>query len=317
MALMVIVLGAPTISTAQDSYPAKSVRIVVPAAPGGTSDILARVAAEHLDRGLGQRFIVENRSGGAGITGVDGVAKAPPDGYTFVLIQTGVMVIDPFIFKNLPFDPLTDLIPVAPIADQPQVIAVPAQLPVANLSEFVSLARRHPAKLNYGSAGPGTTSHLVGELFAQGAKIELVHVPYRGAGPAVIDLAAGHVQVVFLGFPTVQSLIDSGTVRPLAVTQKTRLPSMPEVPTVDETVVPGFETSTWFGLLAPRGTPGPVITTINRQIGAMLDSSAVRERFTKIGLVPLKEAPDAFAARIARDYEKYRDLLKTVPLKIE
>lgn len=304
--------GAP----AQD-YPARPIRIIVATAPGGLMDVPARVAAEHLDRAFGQRVLVENRGGAGGNLGADAVVRAAPDGYTLGLVQLGNFAINPFIFKSMPFDPMTDLMPVAPITSSPVVVAISAKVPANDLREFIAYARRQSGKLNHGSAGIGTIPHLAGALFAELAGVKLEHVHYKGAGPALADLVAGQVQVIFVGYGVVRGQVAAGAVRVLAVAQRTRLGSAPNVPTAEEAGLPGFEVITWFGIVAPKGTPERIVATLNRQIHAMQDDPAVVQRFAGGGLDVLKETPEQFAAHIRRDYEKYRDIVKAAGLKPE
>ena len=301
---------------AQD-YPAKPIRIIVATAPGGLMDLPARVAAEHLDRAFGQRVLVENRGGAGGNLGADAVAKAAPDGYTLGLLQLGNFAINPFIFKTMPLDPLTDLAPVAPITSSPVVVAISAKIPANDLREFIDYARRESGKVNHGTAGIGTIPHLAGELFAHLAGVKFEHVHYKGAGPALADLVAGQVQLIFVGYGVVRGQAAAGAVKVLAVSQRTRLGSAPNVPTAEEAGLPGFEVTTWFGIVAPKGTPERVVATLNRQIHAMQDDPAVVQRFAGSGLDVLKETPEQFAAHIRRDYEKYRDIVKSAGLKPE
>ena len=301
---------------AQD-YPARPIRLIVATAPGGLMDVPARVAAEHLDRAFGQRVLVENRGGAGGNLGADAVVKAAPDGHTLGLVQLGNFAINPFLFKNMPFDPMTDLVPVAPITSSPVVVAISAKVPANDLREFIAYARRQSGKLNHGSAGIGTVPHLAGELFAHLAGVKLEHVHYKGAGPALADLVAGQVQVIFVGYGVVRGQAAAGAVRVLAVSQAARLGSAPNVPTAGEAGLPGFEVTTWFGIVAPKGTPERIVATLNRQIHAMQDDPAVVQRFAGSGLDVLKETPEQFAAHIRRDYEKYRDIVKAAGLKPE
>jgi tripartite-type tricarboxylate transporter receptor subunit TctC len=304
------------VAHAQD-YPAKPVRIIVPTAPGGLMDVPARLVADHLDRALGQRMLVENRAGGGGNLGVEAIAKAPPDGYTIGLIQLGNVAINPFIFKDLGFDALTDLVPVAPLTSSPVLAVVNANLPAKNLAEFIAFAKREQGKVNHGSAGIATVPHFAGELFAQRAGVQLTHVQYRGAGPAVTDLVGGQVQVVFVGYGAVRPHIASGKLRALAVAQGRRLQSAPEIPTAEEAGLPGFEFTTWFGVVAPKGTPDAVVSTLTRQIHVWQDDVTVQKRLSEGGMEALKETSVQFRERIRRDNERFRDVVKTMGLKAE
>ncbi len=310
--LLAFALGAG----AQD-YPAKPVRLIVATAAGGLLDVPARLASEYFDRAFGQRLLVENRAGAGGNLGAEAVAKAAPDGYTLGLIQLGNVAINPFLFKDMTFDPLNDLQPIVPLTSSPVVIAVSAKVPATNLRELIALAKREPGKINNGTAGVGTIPHLAGELFAQMAGVKLTNVHYKGAGPALNDLLAGQVQVLFVGLGVVRGQAASGAVRILAVAQRNRLAGAPDIPTSDESGLPGFEVTTWFGIVAPRGTPERIVATLTREFHAMQDDPAVQKRLLDGGLDPLKETPDQFAARMRRDYQKYRDVVKVAGLKPE
>jgi tripartite-type tricarboxylate transporter receptor subunit TctC len=247
----------------------------------------------------------------------DAVAKAPADGYTIGQIQVGNVAINPFTVKDMPFDPLNDLAPVAPLTSSPVVVAITSRLPVNDLREFIALARREPGKLNYGSAGLGTIPHLAGELFAQSAGVKLTPVHYRGAGPAFNDLLAGQVQAIFVGLGVVRTHMVAGTVKVLAVSQAKRLQAAPEIPTSEEAGLPAFELNTWFGIVAPKGTPPRIVATLVRQIHAMQDDPVVLARYAEGGLEALKESPEQFRARMLRDHERFRDIVKTAGLKPE
>jgi tripartite-type tricarboxylate transporter receptor subunit TctC len=311
---VVIALASP--ANAQD-YPTKPVRIIVPTAPGGLMDVPARLVADHLDRALGQRMLVENRAGGGGNLGVEAIAKAVPDGYTIGLIQLGNVAINPFIFKDLGFDALTDLVPVAPLTSSPVLVVVNANLPVKNLAEFIAFAKREQGKVNHGSAGIATVPHFAGELFAQRAGVQLTHVQYRGAGPAVTDLVGGQVHVVFVGYGAVRPHIAAGKLRALAVAQAKRLQSAPDLPTAEEAGLPGFEFTTWFGVVAPKGTPDTVVNTLVRQIHAWQDDPTVQKRLSEGGMEALKETPAQFRERIRRDNDRFREVVKAMGLKAD
>jgi tripartite-type tricarboxylate transporter receptor subunit TctC len=303
-------------ATAQ-GYPSKPIRIIVASAPGGLMDVPARLASEYFDRAFGQRVLVENRVGAGGNVGAEAVVKATPDGYTLGLIQLGNVAINPFLFKDMSFDPLNDLLPVVPLVSLPVVMAVGAKVPAANLRELIALARRDPGKLNNGTAGVGTVPHLAGELFSQMAGVKLTHVHYKGAGPALNDLMAGQIQILFAGLGVVRGPAASGAVRLLAVAQHTRLGTAPDIPTADEAGLPGFEVSTWFGIAAPKGTPDSIVAILTREFHAMQDDPAILKRFADGGMESLKESPDQFGVRIRRDYEKFRDIVKAAGLKPE
>ena len=301
---------------AQD-YPSKPIRYIVATAPGGLMDVPARLLADYFQTHYNQRVVVENRGGGGGVMAGDAVAKAAPDGYTIAQIQVGNVAINPFTVKDLPFDPLRDFAPVAPLTSSPVVVAVTSRLGVDSLKSFVDLVKREPGKLNFGTAGPGTIPHLGGELFCQVAGVRLTPVHYRGAGPALADLLAGQVQAIFVGLGVVKSQAAAGQVKVLAVSQARRLTAGPEIPTAAEAGLPGFELNTWFGIVAPRGTPERIVALLAREIHEMQDDPVVQKRLIDGGLEPLKETPAQFAERMRRDHERYREIVRAAGLKPE
>ena len=307
---------APLVAAAQD-YPSKPIRYIVATAPGGLMDVPARLLADYLEKHYGHRLVVENRGGGGGVMAGDAVAKAAADGYTLAQIQVGNVAINPFTVKDMPFDPLRDFAAVSTLTSSPVVVTVDAKLGVNTLQEFIAAAKREPGKLNYGSAGPGTIPHLAGELFCNVAGVRLTPVHYRGAGPALNDLLAGQVQAIFVGLGVVRSHAQAGTVKVLGVSQPRRLAAAPDIPTAAEAGLPAFELNTWFGVVAPRGTPPAAIALLNREIHAALDDPTVRERLTEGGLEPLKETPAQFTERMKRDHERYREIVKAAGLKPE
>jgi tripartite-type tricarboxylate transporter receptor subunit TctC len=307
---------APHAAPAQ-TYPSRTIRIIVPAAASGVSDVMARLTADYLGHAFNQPVIVDDRPGAGGNVGADVTAKAPPDGYTMCMITVGNVAINPFIYKTMPFDALTDLVPVAPVAELPQIVVINAALPAQNLKELIAYAKQRPGKLNYGSAGVGTTTQLAAELFAEMGGIRLVHVPYRGAAPAVQDTAAGQVQMTFVGYGSAQPLLGTGKIRILAVASKKHLGIAPDIPTSAESGLPGYEFSTWLGLVGPRGMPANAIKTINRTVAAMIDDPATQKRLFDAGLEPMKATPEEFATRIRADYKKFGALVKVAGLKPE
>jgi tripartite-type tricarboxylate transporter receptor subunit TctC len=307
---------APCSALAQE-YPNKPIRLIVTTAAGGLMDVAARVAAEYLSKSRGQRLIIENRPGSGGNIGSDVVAKAAPDGYTLGQIQLGNVAINPHVYSDMPFNPFVDLVPVAPLTSSAILVVANAKVPVDDLRGLIALAKREPGKLSYGSAGPGTAPHLAGEMFKAAAGVDILHVPYRGAGPAVNDLVGGHVQLTFVGWGAVRGAVEAGLAKVLAVAQSTRLGVAPNLPTSAEAGLPDYEFVTWFGLVAPKGTPTPVIATLSRHIHAMqADPEAVRN-LAAGGLEPLKESPEQFGARMRRDHERFRDIVKAANLKPE
>jgi tripartite-type tricarboxylate transporter receptor subunit TctC len=298
-------------------YPNKPIRLIIATAAGGLMDVAARIAAESLDKSLGQRLVIENRSGSGGNIGAEAVAKAEPDGYTLGLVQIGNVAINPYVYPDMTFDPFTDLVPVAPLTSSAILVIANAKVPANDLRELIALAKRDPGKLSYGSSGNGTAPHLAGEMFKAAAGVDILHVPYRGAGPAVNDTVGGHVQLTFVGLGAVRAPVDAGLLKILAVAQSERLKSAPQYPTSAEAGLPGYEFVTWFGIVAPKGTPAPVIAKLVQHIHAMQDDPEVQKRLATGGLEALKETPEQFGARMRRDHERFRDIVKAAKLKPE
>jgi tripartite-type tricarboxylate transporter receptor subunit TctC len=309
-------LNVSTAARAQE-WPTKPIRLIVVTAAGGLMDVAARVAADNLDKALGQRLVIENRSGSGGNIGAEAVAKADPDGYTLGLIQIGNVAINPHVYTDMTFDPLVDLVPVAPITSSAILVVANAKVPANDLKELIALAKKEPGKLSYGSSGNGTAPHLAGEMFKAAAGVDILHVPYRGAGPAVNDVVGGHIQLTFVGLGAVRAPVDAGLAKILAVAQPQRLKSAPQYPTSAEAGLPGYEFVTWFGIVAPKGTPAPIIAKLVKNIHAMQDDPDVQRKLADGGLEALKETPEQFGVRMRRDYERFRDIVKAAKLKPE
>jgi tripartite-type tricarboxylate transporter receptor subunit TctC len=261
--------------------------------------------------------VIENRSGSGGNIGAEAVAKSDPDGYTLGLVQIGNVAINPHVYTDMTFDPLVDLVPVAPVTSSAILVVANAKVPASNLTELIALAKKEPGKLSYGSGGNGTAPHLAGEMFKAAAGVNILHVPYRGVGPAVNDTIGGHVQLTFAGLGAVRSGVDADVLKILAVAQSQRLKSAPQFPTSAEAGLPGYEFVTWFGVVAPKGTPSTVIATLVNHIHAMQDDPLVQQRLASGGLEPLKETPEQFGARMRRDQDRFRDIVKAARLKPE
>jgi tripartite-type tricarboxylate transporter receptor subunit TctC len=303
--------------TALAQYPAKPVRIIVPYPPGGTTDILARLIAVKLTESLGQTFLVENRPGASGAIGSQAVARAPADGYTLVMGTASSHGINSAISKSLPYDALKDFSPITVVAGTPNVILVHPQLPAKNLAELLALAKDKPGKLNFGSTSLGGTPHLSAELLKMMAGVDMVHVPYKGAGPMLADLIGGQVQVGFDNLPSSMGHIRSGKVRAVAVTTRKRWSGAPEIPTVAESGLAGYEVSGWFGLLAPAGTPRAVIETLYRGVSAVLKQPEVQKQMFELGAEPGGNTPDEFARQIAAEIDKWKKVVAATGVKIE
>ena len=298
-------------------YPAKPVRIVVPYPPGGTTDILARLVAGRLSEQLGQTFVVENRPGASGAIGSAAVAKAAPDGYTLVMGTASSHGINSALYKSLPYDAVRDFAPVTVVASTPNVIAVHPSLPAKSLPELLALARAQPGKLNYGSTSQGGSPHMSAELLRMMTRIDIVHVPYKGAGPMLSDLIGGQIQIGFDNLPSTMGHIRSGKVRPIAVTTAKRWPGAPEIPTVAESGVPGYEVSGWFGLLAPAGTPKAVLDTLQRAVAEAVKQPEAAKQLLDLGAEPVANAPEQFARQIAADVDRWRAVVETTGVKVE
>ena len=303
-----LALAAPAL--AQDAWPQKPVRLVVTAPPGGITDILARIIGDHVGRTLGQAIIVDNRPGAGGNIGAEFVAKASPDGYTMLIVNVGTIAVHHWLQKNLPFDSLRDFVPVAPVADGVSIIGIHAKLPPKNLKELIEYAKATPSKLNYGSAGNGTMPHLAAELFAYLTGTQFVHVPYKGAAPAAVDIASGQIQLGFIALGSMRAQLQAGQIRVLAVGSRDRLAAIPDVPTFEEAGLPGYDATNWFGVFAPRATPQTVVATMNREINRMFDDPLVARRIQEGGMVPIRETPEQFAKRVADDNIKWRDVVR-------
>jgi tripartite-type tricarboxylate transporter receptor subunit TctC len=304
-------------SASAQTYPARAVRIVVPQAPGGASDVLARIIGKGLSERWHQPVVVENRAGAGGVIGTEAVAKSPPDGYTLLLAYDGTHAVNATLYRSLPFDPAKDFSTVATLANVPFVLAVNAQSPAKNVSDFIAHAKANPGKLTYGSAGNGSVNHLLGAMFGKGAGVQLVHVPYKGAAPALTDLIAGNVDAVFTSLPSVVSHVQGGRVRALAVTSAKRSGALPDVQTIAESGIPGFDVSPWFGLLAPAGTPPPIVARINDDVNALLKTKEVSDAFSSQGAEPFTTTPAAFESLLRRDIDKWAVVVKESGAKID
>lgn len=290
---------------AQPVWPERPVRLIVPFPPGGSNDIVARFLAEALRDKLGQPFLVENRSGAGGNIGADIVAKAAPDGHTLLISAPPAFAINEHLYRSMPFSPERDLIPVALVAQVPIVLMVPADSPARSLTELIAMARREPGRLTFGSSSIGGTNHLAGELLKNLANIDIVHVPYRGAAPAMTDLIAGRLQLYFDNMPGVLPQGREGRVRALAVAGFERASALPELPTMAEAGLPGFEASSWFGMAAPSGTPLALISRINAAVLAALEDPVLRQRLAGAGAEPGKLDAAAFTQFVAAERERW------------
>jgi tripartite-type tricarboxylate transporter receptor subunit TctC len=306
-----------TCSGAQaQQYPARPVRVVVPFAPGGAVDLVARTIAPRLTETFGQTVVVDNRGGAGGTIGTDIVAKARPDGYTLLVASMGVAV-NAVLYPKLPYDTLKDLAPVTTLGEQPNIVVVHPAVAARSIGELLALAKSKPGQVTYGSGGVGSNTHLVTVLFAQMAKVDLLHVPYKGLGPAITDLVGGQVQLVISNVSTALPHVKSGRLRLLAVTTGKRFPLFPDTPTVSEAGVPGYESSGWYGMWATAGTPQAVLGALNREMVKILESAAIKESFGAQGLQPIPVSPETFGKRVREEIRKWGPVVKASGAKPE
>jgi tripartite-type tricarboxylate transporter receptor subunit TctC len=300
------------------TYPSKPIRFVVPYPPGGPLDIMARAIGQKLTEAWNQPVVVDNRAGAGGNIGADLVAKSAADGYTLLMGAVATHAINPTLYGKVPYDPVKDFAPVALVAQVPNVLVVNPSLPVKSVKELIELARAKPGALNFASGSTGSTSHLAGELFNALAGVQMVHIPYKGAAPAMTDLLAGQVQLMFDNLANALPNVKAGKLHALAVTTRRRSPAMPDLPTIAESGLPGFDLSTWFGVMVPAGTPPEIITRLNAEIVRALNANDMRERLEKMGAEPpAGNTPENFAAFIRAEAAKYAKVIKDSGAKAE
>jgi tripartite-type tricarboxylate transporter receptor subunit TctC len=317
VAALSTLLFVPTLLAQTASYPNKPIRIVVPFPPGGATDILARAAGQRLQEAFGQPVVIDNRPGAGGNIGAELVAKAPPDGYTFLMGTVGTHAINASLYAKMPYDHVKDFVPVVLVAGVPNVLVVHPSVPANSVQELIAYAKANPGKLNFASSGSGTSIHLSGELFKVLTGVQMQHVPYKGSAPAVADLIGGQVQLMFDNLPSALPQIKGGKLKALAVTSATRAPALPDVPTVAEAGVPGFEASSWFGLLAPAGTPPDIVAKINGEVAKWLATPEAREKLAAQGANAAGGTPADFAKHIATETTKWAKVVKESGAKAE
>ncbi|WP_182084401.1 tripartite tricarboxylate transporter substrate binding protein [Aureimonas sp. ME7] len=306
----------PFAALAQE-YPTRNVTLIVPFTPGGSTDILARLLGQELEKTLGQPIVVESRPGGGGSVGVGFVARANPDGYTLVMGHIGSLAVAPSLYPKLPYDPVKSLSPISGIAKVHNMLVVNPSVPAQNLSELVAYAKANPGKLNYASGGKGSAAHIAMVALCDAAGIQMTHVPYKGTAPAVTDLLGGRVQLTFTGAPNLIQHVKAGTLRPIAVSGATRLAAAPDVPTVAEAGYPGFEASQWYGILAPAETPAPIVERLNTEIVKVMASPAIAERLAAEGADVWTDTPDDFRGFIGQEIVRWGDLIKKARIQPE
>ena len=315
-AILGSVLLAVSASAHAQAYPSKPVKIVVPFAVGGIADTFGRVIAQKLSEAWGQPFVVENKTGAGGNIGADLVAKSPPDGYTLVVGNIGSHAVNPFLVKNMPYDPIRDFVPVAHVLDAEGLLAVHPSLPVKTVPELIAHVKANAGKLSYASGGIGTTSHLAGELFKSMAKVDMVHVPYKGNSPAITDVMGGQAQMIFATMPTVIQQVKAGRLRGVATLGNARAAATPDLPTIGETVQ-GFDVANWIGMFAPAGTPAEIVNRLNAEIQKIMQTPEVQKRLETEGAKFIPTTPASFAGFQKAEAEKWGKAIREAGLKAE
>ncbi len=316
LCIFVALAGAATLAAAQTTYPTRTVRLIVPSSPGGGTDISARILAPQLAQFLGQQVIVENRAGAGTMIGGEAVARAAPDGYT-LLMGVSTLAINPAMYKKMPYDALKDLAPVSQVVALSNVLVIHPSLPPRNLKEFVAFAKARPGQINFASAGVGTSPHLSMELLLVLGKLNMLHIPYKGSGPGVTDLLAGHVPVMMPNMLSAQSHIKSGRLRALGVTGAKRAPGADDIPTIAEAGVPGYEAVQWYGVLAPAATPRDIVVKLHTGIVRATQNPEVRQRLLNDGAEPVGSSPEQFSAYLRSETEKWAQVIKAAGIKPE
>jgi len=308
-------LAALTFCAQAQDYPNRPIRLIVPFAPGGVADNSARVVAEPLSQRLGQQVVVENRPGASGNIGTQQVAQAPADGYTLLLGFDGTMVINPFVFPNIPFDTLKDFAAVTKLGDATLLLAAHPSLPAKTLQEMIELAKKKP--LAYGTSGTGGTPHLAGELLKQRTGAQLEHVPYKGGGPALTDAVGGQIPLVFTAIASAQQYVRTNRLVALGVPSAKRSSALPEVPTFQESGVAGFDVSSWTGIFAPANTPRPIVERLQKELAVVLQSAFVKERYATLGIEPVGNTPEEFGAQVRADLARWGKVVKDANVRVE
>ena len=316
LAANVLLLAAIGMAHAQDVFPSRPVHLLVPFAPGGAVDIVARTLGDELSSRWGRAVVVENRPGAGGMVASEAAAKAAPDGYTLIIVATG-HALNPHLYAKLPYDSFNDFTPLSLIGTSPNMLLVRADSPIKTLADLIAAARERPGQITYGHAGNGTSPHLAGELLKYMAKIDITPIPYKGGAPALTDLIGGHIPMTFNNIPESIAQVTAGTVRPLGVTTALRSPVLPNVPTIAESGLPGFDTGVWWGLLGPGGLPGDLKTKLAKDCIAAVGTATVKARLLALGATPIGSTPETFAALIRSDYEKWGPIIKAAGIRGE
>jgi tripartite-type tricarboxylate transporter receptor subunit TctC len=308
-------IAAPAIARAQAAWPSQVIKFVVPFTPGGSTDLLARVIAQKLEAPLKQSIIIENRPGAGGSIAAGAVARGDADGHTFLMGHIGTLAFNPSLYPALPYDPVKDFAPVALVASVPNILTVNPELPVTSFAAFLAYAKANPGKLNFGSGGVGSAAHVAGAYLGFAAGYEAVHVPYRGTGPMINDLVGGAIQFTLTGGPAVLPLAAGGKLRTLAVSSLQRAPFAPDLPTIAESGLPGFDAVQWYGLVAPRQTPQAIVRRMNAEINALMDAPEIVTNLRNDGAMAIKTTPEAFEAHIKNEISIWRDVISRAGIK--
>jgi tripartite-type tricarboxylate transporter receptor subunit TctC len=310
-------LALATAAAFAQTYPTRSIRLISPFAPGGGTDITSRAIAPKLTSAFGQQVIVDNRGGAGGMVGVEIAAKAPPDGYTIVIGTIGNIAVNPSLYTKMPYDPQKDLVPIGQVANALNVLVVHPSLPAKTVKEFIAIAKQRPGALNFGSSGPGATDHLAGEVFNVMAGVKMVHIPYKGGAPAMLDLVAGQVEIVFSTMATAIGAIQGNRIRAIAMTGNQRYERMPQIPTIAEGGLKGFEVNNWYGFFAPAGTPKEIVTRLHTETAKALAMADTKTRLLDAGIIGTSSTPEQFNAYIQAETRKWAKVIKDAGIKAD
>jgi tripartite-type tricarboxylate transporter receptor subunit TctC len=317
LCLGLVLLGLVSTSVQAQNYPNKPIRLIVPFPPGGGNDVIARLIAQKLSDRFGQQVVVDNKAGANGIVGLQALMQSPADGYTLAVAAAGPMAVNPSLYDKLPYDPTKDFSPITNLVNYPLLLVVHPSVPVKTTLDLVNLAKAKPQQLFFASPGSGNSGHLAGELFNTMAHVQTVHVPYKGQGPALADLLTGQVQMLYSSIPSVLPQVRSGQLNALAVGSAKRLPSLPDIPTIAETGVPGYEAYSWVGIVAPAKTPKAIVTRLNQEIVDILKQKDVAEKLNQQGALPVGDTPEQFAAYIKTEIDKWGAVVRAANIKAD
>ena len=317
LCLGLVLLGLVSTSVQAQNYPNKPIRLIVPFPPGGGNDVIARLIAQKLSDRFGQQVVVDNKAGANGIVGLQALMQSPADGYTLAVAAAGPMAVNPSLYDKLPYDPTKDFSPITNMVNYPLLLVVHPSVPVKTTLDLVNLAKAKPKQLFFASPGSGNSGHLAGELFNTMAQVQTVHVPYKGQGPALADLLTGQVQMLYSSIPSVLPQVRSGQLNALAVGSAKRLPSLPDIPTLAETGVPGYEAYSWVGIVAPAKTPKAIVTRLNQEIVDILKQKDVAEKLNQQGALPVGDTPEQFGAYIKAEIDKWGAVVRAANIKAD